>query len=140
MPSAARTGYSIILKKGNAGSPETFTDYGLEINSVDGLGFSREAIDATHTQSASGYREFIGGLKSMSPMSIECNWIAANTGAIQTLMEASSPLGNWQFLFPDNSTLTFSAMVTSFKPGSATPDGKLTATLELTPSGAPTWA
>jgi len=140
MASAARIGYNTILKKGDGGSPEAFTDYGWEITSLDGIGFSREAIDATHLQSASGYREFVAGLKTMSPISVEIQWVASNTGALQTLIEATSPLGNWQALFPDNSTVTFSALITSFKLGAVTPDGKLTATVELTPSGAPTWA
>lgn len=140
MPSAARIGYSTILKKGNGGSPESFSDYGWEITSMDGIGFSREAIDATHLQSAGGYREFVAGLKTQTPISVEIQWVASNTGALQTLLEATSPLGNWQALFPDNSTVTFSALITSFKLGAVTPDGKLTATVELTPSGAPTWA
>ncbi len=140
MPSAARIGYSTILKKGDGGSPETFSDYGFEILSIDGIGFTREAIDATHMQSANGYREFVPGLKTQSPISLEVHWIAANTGAIQTLVEASSPGGNWQVLFPDNSKVTFSAFITSFKKGSDTPEGKLTATVEFTPSGQPTWA
>jgi len=140
MPSSARIGYGTILKKGDGGSPESFTDYGFEINSVDGVGFSREAIDATHMQSASGYREYVGGLKTQSPFTVEVNWVATGTGAIQTLVEATSPLGNWQILFPDNSSVTFSAMITEFKLGGETPDGKQTATVSFTPSGAPTWA
>lgn len=140
MTSAARPGYSTILKKGNGGSPESFSDYGLEITNIDGIGFSREAIDATHLQSAGGYREFIPGLKTQTPITVEIQWVASGTGALQTLLEASSPLGNWQVLFPDNSKVTFSAMISSFKLGAVTPDGKLTATVELTPSGAPTWA
>ena len=89
MTSSARIGYGTILKKGDGGSPESFTDYGFEINSVDGVGFSREAIDATHMQSASGYREYVGGLKTQSPFTVEVNWIATGTGAIQTLVEAT---------------------------------------------------
>lgn len=140
MPSAARTAYGTILKKGNGSSPETFTDYGFEINSIDGVGFSREAIDATHMQSANGYREYVPGIKTQSPFTVEINWIASNTGALQTLVEASSPLGNWQILFPDNSKVTFSAMITEFKLGGETPDGKQMATVSYTPSGQPTWA
>ena len=140
MPSAAKIAYNTILKKGDGGSPESFTDYGWEVNSVDGVGFSREAIDATHMQSAGGYHEFIPGLKTNAPVTVEINWIGSGTGAIQTLMEASSPLGNWQIQFPDSSTVTFSAFITSFKLGGLSPDAKMTATVEFTPSGAPAWA
>lgn len=139
MPSAATIGYNTILKKGDGGSPEAFTDYGWEITSIDGVSISREAIDATHLQSASGYREFIGGLKTQAPFTVEFNFIPANAGAVQTLLEASSPLGNWQILVA-SSTVTFSAMISSFSVGALTPDGKMTATVQFTPSGAPVWA
>lgn len=139
MPSAAKIAYSTILKKGDGGSPEAFTDYGWEITSIDGVAITREAIDATHMQSADGYREFIGGLKTQSPFTVEIAFIPANSGAVQTLLEATSPNGNWQILV-DTSTVTFSAMISSFSVGALTPEGKMTATVQFTPSGKPTWA
>lgn len=139
MASSAKIGFNTILKKGDGGSPEAFTDYGWEITSIDGVAITREAIDATHMQSADGYREFIGGLKTQSPFTVEIAFIPANAGAVQTLLEATSPNGNWQILV-DTSTVTFAAMISSFSVGALTPDGKMTATVQFTPSGKPTWA
>ena len=135
---AARVGYGCILKKGNGGAPETFTDYGLEVTAISGVGITRSSTDATHMQSPDGYTEMIHGLKTTKPFTVECNWIASATGAIQTILEGAK--GNWQILFPDNSSVTFKAAVTDLDLGSNTPDGKLTATLQFTPSGKPTWA
>ena len=135
---AARVGYGCILKKGNGGTPETFTDYGLEITSISGVGFSRSSIDATHMQSADGHTEMIHGIKTTKPFTVECNWIASGTGALQTILEGAK--GNWQILFPENSSITFKAAVTDFDLGSIPVDGKLTATIQFTPSGKATWA
>lgn len=135
---AARVGYGCILKKGNGGTPETFSDYGLEITSISGVGFTRSSIDATHMQSADGYTEMIHGIKTAKPFTVECNLIVSAVGAIQTILEGAK--GNWQILFPDNSSVTFKAAVTDFDLGSETPDGKMTATMQFTPSGKPTWA
>ena len=138
MASAAAIGFNTILKKGDGGSPEAFTDYGLEVLAVNGVGFTRTAIDATHMQSANGYQEFIFGLKQQKPFTVEVNWLASTVGAIQTLLEGAQ--GNWQILFPDNSNVTFTAGVQDLAIGSVTPDGKMTATLSFQPSGKPTWA
>jgi hypothetical protein len=135
---AARVGYGVILKKGDGGSPEAYTDYGLEVTSVSGVGFSRSAIDATHMQSADGYVEFIHGLKTTKPITVELNWLATNTASIQALLEGAK--GNWRVQFPDNSTMTFKAAITDFDLGSVTPDGKMTASMVFTPSGKATLA
>lgn len=135
---AAAIAFDCILKKGNGGSPEAFTDYGLEVTSIDGVGFTRAAIDATHMQSANGYTEMIFGLKTNKPFTVGVNLIPSSIGAIQTLLEGAK--GNWQVLFPDNSSVTFGAGITDFSVGSLTPDGKMTATIGFTPSGKPTWA
>lgn len=140
MPSNARIGYGVIFKKGDGGSPETFTDYGLEVVSVNGIGFTRDAVDATHMQSSGAWREFIFGLKQQKPISLEFNWIGSTTGTIQTQLESATPLNNWQFLFPDASSLTTAAGLTDFSLGDMTPEGKMSASVIFTASGAPTWA
>ena len=138
MTSAAAIGLNTILKKGDGGSPEAFTDYGLEVTSVSGVGFSRAPINATHMQSANGYEEFIFGIKTNKPFTVEVNWVPSNTGAYQTLMEGSQ--GNWQFLFPNGSSVTVTAGINDVAIGALTPDGKMSATFSFTPSGKPTWA
>ena len=135
---AARVGYGCILKKGDGGSPESFTDYGLEVTSINGIGISRSAVDATHMASANGYAEFIHGLKTTKPVTVTVNFVATTAGAIQTLLEGAK--GNWQVAFPDESSVTFKAGITDFAVGDLTVDGKMTATVQFTPSGQATWA
>lgn len=138
MTSTATIAFNTILKKGDGASPEVFTDYGLEVTGVNGVGFSRTAIDATHMQSSNGYQEFIFGLKQNKPVTVEINWLPSGAGAIQTLMEGAQ--GNWRVQFPDNSTVTFTAGISDFSLGNLTPDGKMSATIIFQPSGKPTWA
>ena len=138
MASSATIAYGAILKKGNGASPEVFTDYGLEVTGINGVGFSRAAIDATHMQSSNGYQEFIPGIKTNKPITIEINWLPSGPGAIQTLLEGAQ--GNWLIQFSDNSSVTFQAMISEYAVGNLTPDGKQTASITFTPSGKPTWA
>ncbi|MFA5897933.1 MAG: phage tail tube protein [Hyphomicrobium sp.] len=135
---AASIGYSTLLKKGDGGSPEAFTDYGLEITSIDVTGVSRSAIDATHMASPNGYTEMIFGIKTQKPFNVEVNWVPTNTAAYQALLEGSA--GNWRVQFPDNSTVTVYAGITDVSPATATPDGKLSCAFTFTPSGKATWA
>lgn len=135
---AARVGYGVILKKGDGGAPEAFTDYGLEITSVNGIGFSRSSTSAVHMQSQDAYDEFIHGIKTTKPITVEVNWVAGLTASIQTLLEGAK--GNWRVQFPDNSTLTVKAQITDFDLGGMTPDGKMSATMTFTASGKPTLA
>jgi predicted secreted protein len=137
MPSAAAIAFDTILKK-ETSTPGTYSDYGLELTAVNGIGFTRDAIDATHMQSANGYREMIFGLKQAKPMTFEFNMIPSVVGALQTITEGSA--SNWQVLFPDNSSLTFLAGMTEFDVAGMTPEGKMSASFVLTPSGKPTWA
>jgi hypothetical protein len=108
------------------------------MTSVNGIGFSRDAIDATHMQSANGYREMIFGLKQAKPMTFEFNLVPSGVGALQTITEGSA--SNWQVLFPDNSSLTFACRHDRLRRRAMTPEGKLSASFVLTPSGKPTWA
>jgi hypothetical protein len=136
---AADIGYGTILKKGNAdGPPETFTDFGLEITSVAAPGISRTAIDATHMQSPNSYKEMIYGMLTTKPFNLEFNWVPANTGDIKDAIEGDP--GNWQILFPDNATVTFTGAFTDFDVAGLTPDGKMTGSATFTPTGQATWA
>jgi hypothetical protein len=137
MTTAAIIAYDTILKK-ETSTPGTYADYGWEITAINGVGFSRTAVGATHMQSANGYDEFIFGLKQQKPFTVEINLVPSGIGALQTIVEGAA--GNWQMLFPDNSTVTFAAGITDFSVGAMTPEGKLSATIGFQPSGKPTWA
>ena len=134
----ATIGLGVVLKQGDGESSEAFTDFGLEIVSTGTVGITRDAIEATHMQSPNGYAEMIAGLKRSTEFSMEFNWVPANTGTIQTAIEAAA--GNWQMLFPDASTVTVAGFISGFEIGSITPEGKMTGSATFTPSGKATWA
>lgn len=137
--SEAEIGFGVIVKKGNAdGPPETFTDFGLELTAVDGIGVSRDAVDVTHHQSPNNYRERIPGLNDSKPVNMTLNLVPADIQDIVDEVEGAK--ANWQIAFPDSSTVTMSGFFTDFTVGSLTVDGKMEATATFTPSGQPVWA
>ena len=139
METQAEAAFGVILKKGDGATPvEAFSDWGLEITDVTPPGWTREAIDATHHQSPNGWGEIImSGIKRQKPFTIEFNWVPSDTHLVKTAIEAG--LGNWQFLFPDATTLTVAAAITDFSPGAMPVDGKMTGSAEFAPSGEPVW-
>lgn len=138
--SEADIAFGIVLKKGGAAIGDAYSDWGLEIVDVTVPGFSRAAVDATHHQSPDGWGEMIfSGVKRQKPFTVEVNWIVANTGTIQTELEEDT-IVYWKIEFPDGSSLITKLGVTDFSPGGAPVDGKMSASIEFTPTGKPTWA
>lgn len=136
----AEAAFGVVLKKGGALIGDAYSDWGLEITDATPPGWTREALDATHHQSPNGWGEIImSGVKRQKPFTIEFNWIVANTGVIKTALEASDVV-YWKFEFPDGSSVITLAGISDFSPGAQPVDGKMTGSLEFTPSGEPTWA
>lgn len=135
---AADVWYGTILKKETAPSSGTYSDFGLEITNVSAPGISRSAIDATHMQSPSQYTEMIFGTMTTKPITIEFNLVPSGVGTLKTAVETGKV--NWQVVFPDTSSVTFAAGITDLDIAAGGPDGKMTGSLTLTPSGVPTWA
>ncbi|MDB5540525.1 MAG: outer capsid protein [Devosia sp.] len=132
--------FGVVLKKGGAAIGDAYTDWGLEITNATAPGFTRAAIDATHMASPNGWGEVImSGVKNQKPFTVECNWIASFTGDIKTALTAAA-MSFWKFEFPDGSSVATKAGISDFSPGAMTPDGKMTGSIEFTPSGEPTWA
>jgi hypothetical protein len=69
----------------------------------------------------------IFGLKQQKPFTVESIWCRRASGRCRRSLEGAA--GNWQMLFPDNSTVTFAAGITDFSVGAMTPEGKLSATI-----------
>ena len=137
---AAEVAFGVVLKKGGALIGDAYSDWGLEITDATPPGFSRTANDASHHASPNGWGEVImSGLKRQKPFTLEVNWILADTGTIKTQLEAASMV-HWKFEFPDGSSVITLAGISDFSPGAQPVDGKMSASLEFTPSGEPTWA
>lgn len=135
----ADVAFGIILKQGGALIGSAYNDYGLEITNVTPPGFTRAAIGATHMASPNGWGESImSGIKDQKPFTVEFNWIVANTGDVKTALEGDMTF--WSIEFPDGSSVKTKLGVSDFSPGALTPDGKMTASAEFTPTGEPTWS
>lgn len=135
----ASAAYGVVLKKGGAAVSDAYTDFGLEITDANAPGWTREAIDASHHASPNGWGEVImSGLRRQTAFSVTINWIASNTGDLKDEIEGAMVF--WKIEFPDGSSVAFKAGFTGFEIGSLTPGGKMEATVNITPSGEPTWA
>jgi predicted secreted protein len=141
MSTNALSGYGVTLAFGNGdGPPETFTTVAELIDALEGPNLAADAIEVT-AHSDSGWRTFIPGLKDAGEVSASVNLIPDNsthdpsTGLISMI----GVQGNWKVTFPDTTTATFSAILTAFEPSSPL-DDRLTASITLKLSGAPTWA
>lgn len=134
----ADTGYGVLLKVGDGGSPtEVFTTIDAEMRLQAPGGYSRDAVDASHTQSPDQFREYIAGMMDAGEVSLELNFVPSASDAIVALIVAGKQ--NYQILFPGRCTWTFSAICTAYQP--ATPvDDKMTATATFKISGKPTLA
>lgn len=140
MTTEADIGYGAIFKVGNGGSPtETFADFGAEITSITPPGYTREAIDATHTASPDSYKEYIAGLMDAGEVSMDLNYVADAADAVVAAIEAGKQ--NYQIVMPGapDVTFTFTAICTAYQP-TAPVDGKMTATATFKVSGKPTLA
>lgn len=137
---AAEIAFGVILKKGGAAIGDAYSDWGLEITGANAPGFTREAIDATHHASPNGWGEIImSGVKKQKPFSVEFNWLPSFTDTIKAALAAAS-MSYWKIEFPDGSSVITKAGISDFSPGGMDPDGKMTGSVEMSPTGEPTWA
>lgn len=112
-----------------------------EVVSITPPQLSRDAIDATHSQSPEKWREFIPGLRDGGEVTLEVNFIPAGIGTTQILntFNSDDPV-NARINFPDSpvTTWTFTAFITSFEPD-APFDDKMSATVTFKLSGKPSF-
>lgn len=107
-----------------------------EVTRVTPAGWSRNTVDATHLESPDGWAEFIAGLKTASDCSFDVNWVPAVSDPMLTAFNDGA--GDFQLIFPSGTiALQFLGIVTEFKPGEISPEGKLAASVTIKPSGAP---
>ena len=138
MPTQAAIGHGVLFRIGNAGSPEVFTAV-AEVTSVKPPNMARDAIDATHSESPEGWREFIGGLKDGGEVSLELNFVPGAATTALLMAELAAAPGNKQIVFPGGQIMSFVALCTALEPD-APVDGKMTASVTYKVSGKPTLA
>jgi len=149
MTTNARIGFGTLFQINDpSGSPPAGWTTVAEVKGVTPPQISRDAQDATHTESPQGWREFIPGLKDAGQVSIELNFVPDSDATTLLLgtFDLDTPL-NARVLFPDGdqvsspltcSSWTFSAICTGFTP-EAPVDGVMAATATFKISGKPTF-
>ena len=128
------------------GSPLVWTTV-AEVTNITPPAIARDAIDATHTESPDGWREFVPGLKDGGQVSIDLNFVPdSNSTDLLLGTFDNSALLACRILFNDGdqdsspitaSVWSFSAICTGFAP-EAPVDGKQAANATFKISGKPT--
>jgi predicted secreted protein len=125
-------------------SPDAFVTIAEVIN-VTPPSLTRDAPDATHTESPEDWREFIPGLKDAGEVSATLNFIPDSDSFAQVLATFDSDaLQQARILFPDGiqtepptcSRFTMSGVITGL-PIEAPMDAKMTAAITMKVSGKP---
>jgi predicted secreted protein len=142
----ALIGYGVHLARGDGASPEVYTNL-AELIDLTTPSMTKDQVEATHTDSPDGFREFIPGLKDGGEFSATCNYAPGNAtqgnasgGALNDFINETSSR-NWRITFPGSpaTTWTFKATIIGYE--IATPmDDRITITISFKVAGAPTIA
>jgi predicted secreted protein len=113
-----------------------------QVTAIKWSGQKRDAVDASNVDSASNYREYIGGLLDGGEVTLSLIYDEADTGhiALKSDLESDTP-GSYSIVFPSpiSKTWTLPALVTSI--GREIPfDGRVTCEVGLKITGRPTVA
>lgn len=112
MATAAISAQGTQFKRGDGGSPETFSLI-KEIKTFSGPQASAAEIDVTSLDSTA--REFIAGLVDFGEFSAQGNWLPQDVvhKALRTDF-INRTTRNYQLLFPDATLASFAAFVKEF--------------------------
>jgi predicted secreted protein len=137
----ARIGYGIQLKRGNGASPEVFTAV-AELIDLSPPNIIKDQVEATHTSSPDGFREFIPGLKDGGEFTATMNFIPSNAtqgnvsgGLLYDFLNQDEPR-NWRIEFPGSPLVkwTFLASVVGYEVAPPM-DDRMTLTVTFRVSG-----
>jgi predicted secreted protein len=142
----ARIGLGIHLSRGDGAVPEVFTPI-AELIDLTTPSMVRDQVEATHTDSPDGFREYIPGLKDGGEFSATVNFIPSdptqgnNTGGALNDFINETTARNWRITFPGTPavTWTFKATITGYEV-TAPLDDRMTLQLTFKVAGAPTVA
>jgi hypothetical protein len=139
--SNAKTAIGTQLKRGDGGSPETFTKI-AEVRSVKGPSQDVNIIDVSNFDSPSGYEEYAIGLKKGALLSSTVNLIPQDPVYKSLLADYEARrIGNYQVILPDAAltTASFTAFVAKLD-RSLDVKAVMVVTIDLQITGAITWA
>lgn len=142
----ALIGYGVHLARGDGASPEVFTNI-AELTDLSTPSMTKDQVEATHTDSPDGFREFIPGLKDGGEFTATCNFLSSNAtqgnasgGALNDFINETTTR-NWRISFPGSPTVTwtFKAVITGYNVITPMED-RMTLELTFKVAGAPTIA
>lgn len=142
MPSNAISAYGTLLKRGDGGSPETFTTV-PEVRSISGPSMETDEADVTtHSSAAFGaFREFILTLIDAGTIEFDINYVPSDSvhaGLRSDFLNRTKR--NWQLVLPGNvQTISFAGYVKTI-PLEFPVDGPITQKLTIRCTGAPTFS
>lgn len=146
MTTNAKIGYGNLFQLWDSvTSPNAYTTI-AEVSKITPPAMKRDAQDATHTESANTYREFIKGLKDGGEVTVELNFVPDSNTTDLLIQEFETDLLNHaRILFADGdqaaspptcSTFVMSGVITALS-FEGPIDDKMTATLTFKISGKP---
>lgn len=133
------TGFGTLLKVGNGATVEVFTTV-AEVKSISGPNLSLEFAEATHMESPNGFREYLPTFKDSGDVTLECNFLPANTQHKQLTTDmVARTLRNFKLNWPNTggTVWSFAAYISGFSPSASVGD-MLAASVTLRPTGAVT--
>jgi predicted secreted protein len=141
MTTLARIGFGTVFQiRDLDASPVAYVTIG-EVTNITLPAVSRDAVDATHTESTGGYREAIPGLKDNGEVTIEMNYVHQSASDVLIRAQfALDTLTQCKILFdtsPEDG-VSFNAIVTGYEVAAPIED-KVSATLTLKVSGVVTY-
>lgn len=135
--------FGTSLSRESDGLPGTYIAI-ANITALSGPSMSRDTIDVTAHDSASGYREFVASLIDGGEVTCDINWDPAGTHDGSTItavlmgdLEAPNPV-SYEIAFPDGSKFAADLLITGLE-FEADFDDKLAASLTWQVSGLPTF-
>lgn len=142
MATAAISGYGTLLKRGDGGSPETFSTVG-EVRSMSGPSMETDEIDVTtHSSAAAGaFKEFIMGLIDAGSVEFDVNYVPSDPTHIGLRTDfLNRTKRNWQIVLPGAiQTISFAGYVKSM-PFEFPVDDAIMQKISIRCTGAPTFS
>jgi hypothetical protein len=130
------SGYSAYTSGGTA-TEQTMTEVG-QVNSIEGFNGQSTEIDTTHLRSTA--KEFLIGLQDFGTVSLGLLLASGDAGQAKLrALKASAAIGTFSLTLSDGTIAAFRGFVQSFSFGGLTPDGAVTAQVQIRVSGEPAW-
>ena len=144
MATSAIAAFGTFLKQGDGGTPEAFTTI-AEVRDISGPELVSETVEVTNHDSVDGWKEYVATLLGGGAVTFGVNYIPTDathdhtTGLLVDM--TARTLRNWQLVFPDagSTTWSFPAYVTGCVPAEPVA-GELSMAVTLLISGKPTLA